>query len=59
MLNFDPTWLDLPEPLDPTKNSKEKIKAMGKFYPGAQEAIPDNVPKSRGRHVQNKLFCGC
>ena len=28
MLNFDPTYLDLPEPLNPNENAKCKIEAM-------------------------------
>ena len=28
MLNFDPTYLELPEPLDPMENPREKIKSM-------------------------------
>ena len=56
MLNFDPTYLDMPEQLDPKMNSRCKIEAMKKFYPDAEEAIPDNAPKSRGRPVQINCF---
>ena len=44
MLNFDPTYLDLPEPLDPAENLNEKIKVMKHLYPDAEEATPDNAP---------------
>ena len=56
MLNFDPTYLNMPEPLDPRYNSRSKIEAMGKFYPDAQKAIPDNAPKPRGRLAQINFF---
>ena len=31
MLNFDPTYLDLLEPLDPNDNPSTKIQAMKQF----------------------------
>ena len=52
MLNFDPTYLDLPEPLDPNENMKCKIEAMKRFYPHAKESIPDNAPPPRGKAVR-------
>ena len=47
MLNFDPTYLDLPEPLNPAENPTMKIQAMKKFYPDTTEPIPENVPVPR------------
>ena len=44
------------KPLDPNLNTTSKIEAMKKFYPDAQEAIPDNAPKPRGRAVQINCF---
>ena len=56
MLNFDPTYLDLPEPLDPAENSSKNIKAMKRFYPVAEEAIPDNAPAPQGKSIQINVF---
>ena len=56
MLNFDPTYLDLPEPVDPQENPLMKIDAMKKFYPDAEEAIPDNAPPPRGKAIQINAF---
>ena len=56
MLNFDPTYLSLPEPLDPAHNTQCKVEAMKKFYPDAGEAIPDNAPRPRGKEVQINTF---
>ena len=56
MLNFDPTYLDLPEPVDPQENPLMKINAMKRFYPDAEEAIPDNAPPPRGKSVQINAF---
>ena len=56
MLNFDPTYLDLPEPLDPAKNPMNKIEAMKKFYPDASEAILENAPIARGKPFQINAF---
>ena len=56
MLNFDPMYLDLPEPLDPAENPTEKINAMKPFYPDAEEAIPDNAPTPRGKAIQINAF---
>ena len=56
VLNFDPTHLDLPEPLNPAENPTAKIKAMKQFYPDAEEAIPDNAPTPWGRAIQINAF---
>ena len=56
MLNFDPTYLNLPEPVDPNDNTKYKIEAMKSFYPDAREPTPDNAPPPRGKSVQINAF---
>ena len=56
MLNFDPTYLELPEPLDPAENLNKKIKSMKCFYPDAEEAIPENALLLRGKEVQINAF---
>ena len=56
MINFDPTYLDLPELLDLNENAKCRIEAMKRFYPDAKESIPDNAPSPRGKAVQINAF---
>ena len=56
MLNFDLTYLELPEPLDLMENPSEKIKSMKRFYPDAREAIPENAPSPQGKEVQINAF---
>ena len=56
MLNFDPTYLDLPDPIDPKDNPLEKIKTMKKFYLYAREAIPDYALIPRGKAIQINAF---
>ena len=53
-LAFDPTYLDLPNPSDNTKESK--IARMKKYYPDAEEAMPPNAPEPRGQPVQINCF---
>jgi hypothetical protein len=55
-LSFDPTYLDLGEPLNSEENPNCKIKAMREFYPDAEEAIPANCPEARGKSVQINTF---
>ena len=56
MLNFDSTYLYLPEPLNPAKNPTAKIKAMKHFRPDAEEVIPDNAPTPRGKAIHINAF---
>ena len=51
MLNLDPTYLDLPEPINPKDNPHRKIGTMKKFHPDAKEAVPDNAPVPRGKAI--------
>lgn len=55
-LSFDPTYLDLGEPLDMESNPSSKTKAMKEFYPDAIEALPTNCPEPRGKPVQINTF---
>jgi hypothetical protein len=55
-LSFDPTYLDLGEPLDAETNPNCKQKIMKEFYPDAEEAIPTNCPEPRGKPVQINTF---
>ena len=56
MINFDPTSLDLPEPIDPQENYLAEIDAMKRFYPDAKEAILDNAPSPGRRSNQINAF---
>ena len=56
MLNFDPTYLDMPEPIDLAENPTTKIKAMKRFYPNAEEAIPDDAPTPWGKAIEINTF---
>lgn len=58
MLNFNPTYLDLPEPLDPNHNAKCKMQdwTVKWFYSDTRESIPDNAPPPRGKSVQINAF---
>ena len=56
MLNFDLTYLYLPKLLDPSDHAKSKIEAMKRFYPDAEEAVPDNAPTPRGKVIQINAF---
>ena len=55
-LRFDPTYLELEEPLDLASNPKTKAKVLKEFYPDAVEAIPTNAPEPRGKAVQINCF---
>lgn len=55
-LSFDPTYIDLGEPLNMEDSPKCKIKAMQDFYPDAREPIPTNCPEPRGKPVQINCF---
>ena len=55
-VEFDPTYLDLPEPLNPAENPTMKIQAMKNFYPDASEPVPENAPVPRGKAVQINAF---
>ena len=56
MINFDPTYLDIPEPANPQENPSAKIEAMKSFYPDAEEVVPDNAPAPHGRSIQINAF---
>jgi hypothetical protein len=56
MLSFDPTYLDLPEPLDTRERPSARREAMRQFYPDAEEHIPTNAPPPRGNPVQLNVF---
>ena len=55
-LRFDPTYLDLGEPLDASDNPRLKAQVLREHYPDAEEAIPTNVPTPRGKPVQINCF---
>ena len=55
-LRFDPTYLDLGEPINAEDNPELKAKVLKEFYPDAEEAIPTNAPGPRGRPVQINCF---
>ena len=55
-LRFDPTYLDLDNPVEANNNPDCKRRAMRKFYPDAKEAIPPNCPEPRGKPVQINCF---
>ena len=56
MLNFDPTYLELPESLNLNENAKYKIEAMKQFYPDVKKSIPNNAPPPRGKAIQINAF---
>jgi len=55
-LSFDPTYLEMSEPVDGTQSRSYKQDAMKKFYPDAEELLPTNAPKA-GKAVQTNVFC--
>jgi hypothetical protein len=55
-LSFDPTRIQLPEPIDRRESAEEKRKTMKDFYPDAEEAKPPNAPAPRGKAVQINVF---
>ena len=55
-LSFDPTFLDVEEPLDNECNPTMKAVNMKDFYPDAEEVIPTNCPEPRGCPVQINCF---
>ena len=55
-LSFDPTRLNLEEPLDITQSNEFKAKEMRDFYPDAEESLPANAPQPRGEPVQLNVF---
>ena len=55
-MRFDPTYLDLGEPLDASDNPRLKAQVLREHYPDAEEAIPTNVPTPRGKPVQINCF---
>ena len=58
MLNFDPTYLGLPRPLDPSDNVMSKIEAIKRFYPDVEEAVPDDAPTLTGKAIEINTFVG-
>lgn len=55
-ISFDPTKLELPEPLTKEECPKYKASVMKEFYPDAEEDIPYNAPEPRGKPVQMNVF---
>ena len=55
-LRFDPTYLELDDPLSIDDNPLCKAQNMKEFYPDAEETIPSNCPEARGKPVQINLF---
>jgi hypothetical protein len=55
-LSFDPTYLNLEEPLNIDENPRLRAKHMKEFYPDAEEALPLNAPEPRGKPVQINCF---
>ena len=56
LLNFNPTYLDFAEPVNPQENPVPKIQAMKCFYLNAEEAIPDNALVPPGKSIQINVF---
>ena len=54
-LSFDPTRLNIEEPLDETQANELKAREMREFYPNAKESLPPNAPEPRGDPVQINL----
>ena len=44
-LRFDPTYLDLGEPLSVDENPTHKATILREYYPDAEESIPSNAPQ--------------
>jgi hypothetical protein len=55
-LAFDPTELELEQPVDGTQSNASKAKVMRDLYPDAVEEIPPNAPEPRGQEVQINVF---
>ena len=55
-LSFDPTYLDLEEPVSVESNHVSQANRMKEYYPDANEAIPPNCPEPRGLPVQINCF---
>ena len=55
-LRFDPTYLDLDEPMNLEDSPSHKAKVMRELYPDANEATPANAPDPRGKPVQINCF---
>ena len=55
-LCFDPTYVEIEQPTNHLESPETKAKIMKEFYPDAEEKIPPNAPKPRGKPVQINCF---
>ena len=55
-LRFDPTYLDLGEPINASENPRLKAQVLREYYPDTNETIPTNAPPPRGKAVQINCF---
>ena len=55
-ISFDPTYVELDEPINDLHSPETRAKVMKEFYPDAEEKIPPNAPKPRGKPVQINCF---
>ena len=53
---FDPTYVDLEEPVNDLNSPETRARVMKEFYPDAEEKIPPNAPEPRGKPVQINCF---